>query len=173
MLRPPATVSHDCRSFIHMSNTKISMFVFDLQHRNLKCSHTQINTREAVRSITKHFITLKRKKSSRIVWLLHNAAPALLEMLSQGRMQHTNEKTERRTADELPGYYKDSHRHMLYRKYHRPGSVWYYIINNDALLCKATIKSFTVSVYNPFLFTPSNETFSMQSQSHWWPVLCL
>ncbi len=109
------------------------------------------NTSEAVGGITAHFITAgKKKKSSRKVWLLHNAKPALLEMLFKNRVEHTNEKKARSSDDKLPVYYKVSHSNKHHGKYHRPGTVICYIINkvsiSTALLFNPMIQLFTYSM---------------------------
>lgn len=86
------------------------MFVLSWQHRNLKCSDTRIRLTRAWEA---YFYRSEggEKKSSRIVWLLHNAMPALLEMLSQ----NGNEKKARSTAYILPkGFYTN----MNSGKYH-------------------------------------------------------
>lgn len=94
------------------------MFVLSWQHRNLKCSDTRIRLTRAWEA---HFYRSEggEKKSSRIVWLLHNAMPTLLEMLSQ----NGNEKKARSTAYILPkGFYTNMnsgkyHSHWLQSSY--------------------------------------------------------
>lgn len=140
MLILPATGSHDCQHSLRQYVEHKDVCVIDRQRRNLKCSRAQITTARPTKASQHIFITMeKKKKSSRIVWLLHNTA--LLEMLSQNRVQHTNEKKARSTAD--------SQRHVHYGKYHRSGTVWYYIINN-------------VTIW-------SNDFFSRPPM---WPFLC-
>lgn len=96
-LTPPAHVHSSCHRFslppvfhpyVRLKDQRVSI---QLAAQKPEVQRNTNNTRKGVGSITAHFITVKKKQSSRIGWLLHNAMPALLEMLSQNRGQHTNE----------------------------------------------------------------------------------
>lgn len=118
----PATGFHYRQRFIHTSNTKDQHVCIRLAAQKPEVQRYTNNTREGIGGITAHFIREGgRKKSLRIMWLLHNAVQ--LEMLSQNRAKHTNEMKARNTADKLPGYYKVFHSNMHHGKYNRPGCV--------------------------------------------------
>lgn len=121
-----------------------------------------------------------KKKSSRIMWLLHSAVAALLEMFS-------NERKEELLTSSLRTV--KSPRATCIMGNITFSRVWYHIINNDTnaavLLFNATMKRFTLSVplsvYDQLRLTSSDKAFSVQSRhqtdeilsTYQWLVSCL
>lgn len=166
------------------------MFVFDWRTGNLKSSDTQMTPGRPSEASQHIFITQKKekkKKSSRIMWLLHSAVAALLEMLAEIRWQHTNEREGELLTSSL--LTTKSPRATCIMGNITFSRVRYHIINNATnaavLLFNATLKWFTVSValseYDQLRLTSTDKTFFLCKadikheilSTYQWLVSCL
>lgn len=143
-LTPPVPVCSQ-QHFLHMSNRE--MCVFKTLRRGLYTN----DARQAVKGITAHFITWRRKKTrprGRSGFYMQRWY--CWKCYLKNRVSHTNEMTRCWQAPRL----RQSRPH--YGKYHRPGTVLYYIKNNVTIwwLDSLLVFPFNVLQWDPFSAKP-------------------